>query len=987
MIEQIQFQTRARTIDHLGREQIADCPTAVSELWKNAYDAYARNVSINLYSGTIPVAVICDNGHGMKYQEIKDKWLVVGTEGKAIGMTTPEEDRNGLQLRPRQGKKGIGRLSCGYLGSLLLLVTKRRNEPYVAALIDWRLFGNPYLLLQDISIPVASLERQEDILRSLPELFDRLMSNVWGEKQADDARTLRIQQAWKQYDEFERQITDGDPTVKRTTREEIEATIINASFVEQHFQEWGAWNGADPCGTALVIAGIDYSLESLLDEHPQDSIAKHARDKFFETLSGFSDPYTVRKDDHFKCSAVVLNNGLRREIIGKSQEFKFSEIEHLEHVLKGSVDEKGTFRGNIKAFGKWLDGEVEIPIHENLELPGRRDSFLGPFDIFIATMEWEPKNTSHSKAEFAHIQTLAEKYSGFMLYRDGLRVMPYGREDSDFFEIEQRRSKHAGREFWNHRRLFGRVAITSLHNPNLRDKAGREGIVDNRASTAMKDIVENILMTSARRFFGTASEYRNKALPERQAAFNQAKIDAARNDLRKKQRKNFRTNLRNNAPKLDELLMRIDTQCLSFMRQEIPDEGRVFETRAEVESIKDALRELRLGAAPKQLGMLENDYVSYRNKLRQANEQTAELDELISRALDVVAPKAPQDIVYSDLSRNANYLHRRIASWSERLKSMLRHEQERLSTLVDSRNQLFHQKMGSIVDDVAQNRIKMPDALHMLEAEKNSLDHENENIFEPYIAALECLQESIDLQGLATFGNEEVADLREEVNRLNELAQLGITVEIVGHELASYDSTIEGGLAALPDNAKMTKSYKSIRAGLEGLTDRLKFLTPLKLSGERIQRWITGEEIEQYVREFFRDSLTEKNISFGGSASFSSLRVYDLPSRILPVFINLVNNAIYWVGQKANDRRIVIDLVGEKVVVADTGPGVEEEDIRSLFTLFFTRKVRGGRGVGLYLCRANLSASGHRIEYAAEDRFRILPGANFVLTLKGAEHV
>ena len=40
----VSFKTRARTIDHLGRGQIADAPTAVSELWKNAWDAYANNV-------------------------------------------------------------------------------------------------------------------------------------------------------------------------------------------------------------------------------------------------------------------------------------------------------------------------------------------------------------------------------------------------------------------------------------------------------------------------------------------------------------------------------------------------------------------------------------------------------------------------------------------------------------------------------------------------------------------------------------------------------------------------------------------------------------------------------------------------------------------------------------------------------------------------------------------------------------------------------
>ena len=62
MIQGIAFQTRARTVDHLGREQIADCPTAISELWKNAFDAYARTVELNIYAGTEPVAAIVDDG-------------------------------------------------------------------------------------------------------------------------------------------------------------------------------------------------------------------------------------------------------------------------------------------------------------------------------------------------------------------------------------------------------------------------------------------------------------------------------------------------------------------------------------------------------------------------------------------------------------------------------------------------------------------------------------------------------------------------------------------------------------------------------------------------------------------------------------------------------------------------------------------------------------------------------------------------------------
>lgn len=43
-----QFRTKARAVELLGKGQIADLPTAISELWKNGYDAYADQLSCNL---------------------------------------------------------------------------------------------------------------------------------------------------------------------------------------------------------------------------------------------------------------------------------------------------------------------------------------------------------------------------------------------------------------------------------------------------------------------------------------------------------------------------------------------------------------------------------------------------------------------------------------------------------------------------------------------------------------------------------------------------------------------------------------------------------------------------------------------------------------------------------------------------------------------------------------------------------------------------
>ena len=127
-------------------------------------------------------------------------------------------------------------------------------------------------------------------------------------------------------------------------------------------------------------------------------------------------------------------------------------------------------------------------------------------------------------------------------------------------------------------------------------------------------------------------------------------------------------------------------------------------------------------------------------------------------------------------------------------------------------------------------------------------------------------------------------------------------------------------------------------------------------------------------------------ITLTASEAFKSFRVFDQQSRLYPVFINLVNNSLYWVGTSKNEnRQIALDVMDGIVVVSDSGPGVDAEDVDNLFSLFFTRKARGGRGVGLYLSRANLAAGGHRIRYMAPSNDLPLSGATFGIEFRGAE--
>jgi signal transduction histidine kinase len=234
---------------------------------------------------------------------------------------------------------------------------------------------------------------------------------------------------------------------------------------------------------------------------------------------------------------------------------------------------------------------------------------------------------------------------------------------------------------------------------------------------------------------------------------------------------------------------------------------------------------------------------------------------------------------------------------------------------------------------------------------------------------------------------DDAAQVRTEIDRLNGLAQLGITVEIVGHEIEGLDMTISHCLRELADRNKGNALFDSLKTAHEELTDRLRFLSPLKLSGERRPTTISGTDIYDYVSKFLNKVLESRSIEFYASPAFRNFTVFDEPSRIFPVFINLVNNAAYWVGQSRYlEKNILLDAENGVAFVADDGPGIDPDDIKSLFSLFFTRKVRGGRGVGLYLCRANLAAGGHSISYVTDPSMKKLSGANFAIQFRGVRN-
>ena len=141
------FKISAALKDIIGKELITDEFVAVFELVKNSFDACATHVEVlfeNSVDQDLSKIVITDNGKGMNYKDIKDKWLFVAYSAKKSGKEN-DDYRDKIKVnRIFAGAKGVGRFSCDRLGRYLSLITvKDEPNPIVENIIvNWEDFEN-----------------------------------------------------------------------------------------------------------------------------------------------------------------------------------------------------------------------------------------------------------------------------------------------------------------------------------------------------------------------------------------------------------------------------------------------------------------------------------------------------------------------------------------------------------------------------------------------------------------------------------------------------------------------------------------------------------------------------------------------------------------------------------------------------------------------------------------------------------------------------
>lgn len=108
----------------LGKGLYSNAWTAIAELVANGFDAKATNVKIyiNAIDKEHSSIEIFDNGYGMGYDDLSEKYVLIGKD-KRDDDTLDEKTKNELM-----GRKGIGKLAALYLSHRYYLISKTKNE-------------------------------------------------------------------------------------------------------------------------------------------------------------------------------------------------------------------------------------------------------------------------------------------------------------------------------------------------------------------------------------------------------------------------------------------------------------------------------------------------------------------------------------------------------------------------------------------------------------------------------------------------------------------------------------------------------------------------------------------------------------------------------------------------------------------------------------------------------------------------------------------
>lgn len=228
-----------------------------------------------------------------------------------------------------------------------------------------------------------------------------------------------------------------------------------------------------------------------------------------------------------------------------------------------------------------------------------------------------------------------------------------------------------------------------------------------------------------------------------------------------------------------------------------------------------------------------------------------------------------------------------------------------------------------------------------------------------------------------------------------ELAGVGLSVETASHDIMMMLTKGIDGLDELIGNIKgglikqneIENSLLTLRGAFSFVFDQMKDIQLLFKSSKRRKKEIRIADLLGKVEKIYKRTLARECIQLEITKKGNPLVAKCTDAVILQLFINLFDNAIYWLAATdVSDKKISIVLDGDNgcVIFADNGPGIHEDDAPYIFEAFYSGKEEG-RGLGLYIAKQLLYRLGYSISLIMRDNEKTLSGANFLIDFIPAE--
>lgn len=436
----LKIRPYARLLTMLGEQLITNEQIALAELVKNAYDADADWVKVcfvdfeykadkNLIKALPQSKIIIeDNGCGMTLDVIKNSWMNPATPYKK-SKNAKEIERSPKKKRIIQGEKGIGRFAILKLGRDIKIFTRPENA------------NCEYCINYDLS------QYDDDFLTEEGEKKDLYI---------DDISIM---------------VSDGQPYYFAPRN----VIVNNTSYDKDNHH-----------GTRIEIANLkgQWSYEKV------EAVSKASikLESIFEKFTHKNSPQHI--EIGFECNSERLMLG-DKAIDELTSLLQTSSVLKITEGLYVQKDATFTYKMNGVPYTLPLsDPQISgLKFFRNRFVEGEdlfgktllRKSSCGDFNFNFFVFDFVADKESPYYLSKQEKETIKEHR--IYLYRDNIRVAPYGDPDNDWLEVDKWRGVGRAGDYLSNDQVVGFVDISKSGNPALKDKTNREGLIEEGYAT------------------------------------------------------------------------------------------------------------------------------------------------------------------------------------------------------------------------------------------------------------------------------------------------------------------------------------------------------------------------------------------------------------------------------------------------------------------------------------------------------------------------